>query len=250
MSVCSDGVNINTRMVIKKMGFIAILQYSRFPYGVNMSEQHAKEQLVLIVDSEGCPCQELAAICVDLVSGSIKDVYLKWAKPPSKDDDWYSRKHIHGLSLNFLENYGLENEEALVADFNSWRQKFIIDEMFAHAPDKENILLNCRITDVAIPPWAKRRTEWYHRHALCMKIFNLSIKGTCCSRMRIHSAYEGWKPSRNRGRTRDDNPGDMARQEYGHHCALYDCVSILLYKFPNTELAESVSLTKCYSYQK
>lgn len=191
------------------------------------------EQLILLVDSEGEPAQELAAICVDLVSLTIKDVYLNYAKPPSvtPDVDWFSRRHIHGLSREFLQRCAFENEDALLADFHSWRKKYIINEIFAHAPGKEEVLLNLAITDVKLPPWIERCKSLHHRVALCMKTLDMYVKDTACTRYDAHSDYEGWHQHRTRG--------DLARQEYGHHCALYDTVSILLYKFPDINIFSS-----------
>lgn len=195
--------------------------------------EEEEEQLVLFVDSEGEPVQELAAICVDIMNHRIKDVYLKWAKIPAAfiDVDWFSRRHIHGLNRVFLRQHGFENEEALVADFQTWRQQFTINEIFAHAPAKEEILLSCSITDVKLPPWADRYKSHHHRLALSMKTLNLPVKDTICKRFETHDEYEGWKEIRTKG--------DLARQEYSHHCALYDCLSILMFKFPNTRLFSS-----------
>lgn len=190
--------------------------------------QRTEEQLILVTDSEGYPVQELAAICYDLTSNSVKDVFLNWAKLPYKDNDWFARKHIHGLSPDFLQAHGLENEAALVADFHTWRQKYVINEIFAHAPHKEEVLLNLRITDVALCPWAERRKDFDFKRTLVFKILNIPIHGTTCYLEHAHKAYEGWR------HTRKGSLGDIARQEYGHHCALYDCVYILLHKFPQS----------------
>ena len=193
-------------------------------------EQQGEEELVLFLDSEGEPAHELAAICVDLVSLSVKDVYLQWAKPPfsTSDVDWFSRRHIHGLSRNFLQRHALENEEALIADFHSWRQKYTINEIFAHAPGKEEVLLDLTITDVMLPTWIERCKSLHHRSALCMKTLDMHVKDTACTRFDTHNEYKGW--------TKNCTEGDLARQEFGHHCALYDSVSILLYKFPDINL--------------
>lgn len=197
-------------------------------------QQEGEEQLILIVDSEGESLQEMAAICVDLVSLRIKDVYLQWAKPcqhPKVTDvDWFSRKFIHGLNRDFLQQHGFPNEDALVKDFNAWRAKYVINEIIGHAPAKEEILLNTPITDVKLAPWAERYEALHHRVALCMKTLDMHVKDTACSRFDTHSEYEGWKVPANHKR------GDLARQEYGAHCALYDCVSILLYKFPDVNI--------------
>ena len=201
-----------------------------------MSQQQT-EELILITDSEGSPTQELAAICVDLVSLSIKDVYLQWAKPPvhpsASDVDWFARRHLHGLSRTYLQQHAFENEEALVADFNKWRGKYTINEIFGHAPAKEEILLNAPITDVKLSPWAERYEKLHHRAALCMKTLDMHVKNTACSRLDVHNEYMGWKEPGTRSR------GDLARAEYGAHCALYDCISFMLYKFPDVNLLSS-----------
>lgn len=196
-------------------------------------QQSEEEELILIIDSEGESLQELAAICLDVVNLCIKDVYLQWAKPSlpkSMDVDWFARKHVHGLNRNFLQQNGFENEEALMADFNAWRRKYTINEIIGHAPAKEEILLNLPITDVKLAPWAERYKELHHCVALCMKTLDMHVKDTACSRFTTHSEYEGWHVTRTRTR------GDLAREEFGAHCALYDCVSIMLHKFPNVHL--------------
>lgn len=204
-----------------------------------MSQQQQAEY-ILIVDTQGEPVQELAAICIDVVSLCIKDVYLQWAKPflsQSPDGDWFARKHIHGLNRKFLQQHGFENEEALVADFNAWRGKYAINEIIGHAPAKEEILLNLPITDVKLAPWIKRYNKLHHCVALCLKTLDMHIKDIQCSRFKVHNEYEGWiMPV---ARTGDD----LARQEFGAQCSLYNCVSILLYKFPNVNLFSSNSFS-------
>ena len=191
-----------------------------------------EEHLILILDSEGEWTCELAAICVDLKNHNIKDVYLQWAKPPaessSSDMDWFARKYVHGLNRNFLQRYGFDSEEALVNDFNTWRSKYKISKLYGHAPAKEEILLRTPITDIQLPTWAQRHTSLHHRVALCMKTLDLPVKDIACSRFTVHNEYRGWH--------KNSTEGDLARQEFGAHCSLYDCISMLLYKFPEVRL--------------
>ena len=191
-----------------------------------------EEQLILFLDSEGEETQEMAAILVDTISMKIKDVYLNWAKPPSKlglvDIDWYSRKHVHGLSRTFLQNRGLESEEALVADFQTWLQQYQINEFCGHAPAKEEILLGRQITDVKLPPWKDRLALESFRITQLMKSLDISVLGKRCSRSTVHCEYKNW--------SRFQTPGDHVRQVFGHHCAFYDCVMILLFTLPDIEL--------------
>lgn len=188
-----------------------------------------EEQLVVILDSEGEETQELAAICVDLSHLRIKDVYLKWAQPPSLPDDcdtdWWARKHVHGLNRNFLKANGFANEKALVDDFQSWLQQYEILEFLGHAPAKEEILLNRGITDVRLPNWSQRPASTWFSLSRAMKTLEIGPKSNIyCSRFH-HSEYRGW--------CKDKTDGDRARNRFGYHCALYDCVGIVLFLFPD-----------------
>ena len=191
------------------------------------------EELLLFIDSEGTPVQELAAILVDTITMSIKDTFLQWAFP-EVDTDWYARKHVHGLSRSFLRHHGLENEKKLLESFHAWRNQYTINEIFAHAPVKEEILLNLKITDACLLPWAERDTTPAHRIALRMKNDACALNGIVCEMWRVHNEYKGWP--------RLCGKGDYARSSFGPHCAWFDSIEVMLTILPDmTSLASTCS---------
>lgn len=194
-----------------------------------------EECLVVILDSEGEESQEMAAICFDTISLRIKDVYLNWANLPSKegvcDKDWFSRKHVHGLNREFLANNGLTNEDELIADFQTWLKQYHVHQFYGNAPAKEECMLNISIVDVHMPDWTDRSQLECFRMAHLMKALDIGVKGKSCSRETVHCEYSGW--------SRHKTSGDRVRQLFGHHCALYDCVMILLYLYPKAKLFSS-----------
>lgn len=217
MTSFSFTVTINTRAV----------NFKRYLVLQDMSDE---QQLLLFVDTEGNPTQELAAICFDVINLCVKDVYLQYAKPlPGPEDmDWFARRHVHGLNRAYLEQHGFDTEEGLVADFHTWRQKHCINEIYAHAPEKEKRLLNIPITDVHLPSWSERSKLACHRKAMRMKLMSEPIVDTFCIPSLVHAEYRGWP--------KHHSEGDFARQEFGVHCALFDCVAILCHLFPDASL--------------
>ena len=193
-----------------------------------------EEYLVVFIDSLGEETQELAAICFDVYNLSIKGVYLNWANNPSKrgicDVDWFSRKHVHGINRTFLMQNGLKNENELVGDFQSWLRQYNVIKFYGNASCKEECLLNTTINDVNLPQWSDRPQLECFRIAKLMKNMELSVKGKSCSPA-VHCEYGGWAGHK--------SVADFARKTFGHECALYNCVLILLFIFPKAKLFSS-----------
>ena len=93
------------------------------------------------------------------------------------------------------------------------------------------MVLNLHITDVILPSWADRVRLPSHRVALCIKNLDMHVKDVNCLRFDRHGEYEGWP--------KFNTESDLARQELGHQCALYDAMSILLYIFPDAKIFTS-----------
>lgn len=198
------------------------------------ASDNADEQLLLFIDCEGTPIQELAAICVDIVSKRVKDVYLQYAKPfpiPNEqssgggDTDWYARRYIHGLNRNFLEDCGFDNEEQLKKHFLTWLSQYTINEVYANNPAKECHFLDIPITDVRLPQWSQRSNTLEHSTVIDMKLNLQPIHRTVCNTWFIHNEYRGWH--------KHNSLGDRARKEYGVHCALFDAAEVLFHVIPD-----------------
>ena len=76
--------------------------------------------LLIYIDCEGTPVQEFSAIYVNKATSEIVDVFHRLVKYPFPYDyDYFARKHVHGLDINFLSRYGMDSEEALVSSLPS-----------------------------------------------------------------------------------------------------------------------------------
>ena len=113
--------------------------------------------LIVIIDCEGEPVQELSAIYCDTETAVIKDVFHHHVYyPHSRDFDNYARRHIHGLNFVKLRQKDLLNEKEVLALFSLWLKTHPFDVIYAHAPAKEQTLLNVNIKDACLKPWCER----------------------------------------------------------------------------------------------
>ena len=173
---------------------------------------------IIFLDMEGTPIQELSAIHMNALTKQIVDVYHAHANT-YKDDSW-SRLHIHGLNLFYLERYGFHNEEALIHNFKDWLRPKDVLNIYANDPKKESQLLNMRVTDLGLPPWAKRVYQPYHQMAVSFKQdFIPILDKRCC--LEVHSMYRRY-PMKRLSAT------ELAKRDHGFHCSLYDAYELYL----------------------
>lgn len=179
--------------------------------------------MYIFVDSEGDPLQEFSALYVNECTFEIVDVFHHYVKYPFIEDyDAWSRRHVHGLDINFLEQYGYDCEHDLLSAFNDWLKHHPHDSMFANAPKREEELLGFPVSDVSLPPWKDRVSCLSHRLALSLKQNAISICDVTCD---AHGSFLKWRSNHPFQMT----PTDFAKQEFGFHCSLYDCVEIYFY---------------------
>jgi len=175
---------------------------------------------IIFIDSEGEPTQELSALEMDLKSGEIVDVFHSYAY--TNKNDWFARKHIHGLDPLFLKQNGYENSAELFTAFQCWmKRKCHIVAMYGNAPNKEKKELNLDITDIGLDNWATRHTKLYHQIAVSYKKKSLAIHTQRCT-AKAHSRFQS-------AIVRHNNVGDAVREQHGYHCSLYDCYELYLF---------------------
>jgi len=179
---------------------------------------------MIFLDAEGEPTQELSAIVMSVANRHITDIYHAHAQSKCSDD--WARCHVHGLNRHYLEEHGFPNEETLVKDFRKWLRGRNILCMYANNPTKEISLLNYpAIYDIQFPKWQHRISLVSHQTALHFK--RLSIPITClnsyksCSK-EAHSEFKFVPTPRH-------SPTELAKKDFGYHCALYDCYALYLY---------------------
>ena len=177
--------------------------------------------MLIFVDSEGEPVQEFSAIYVDPINLKIVDVFHRYVTYPlCHDEDVFSRRHVHGLDIDFLSTHGVSNEIELVTLFHQWLETHPYESIYGHAPAKEENLLSLPIEDICLKPWKDRSDCASHRTALSIKMNSVPICGVTCN---AHSRYCCWKAKRSLTET------DKAKMLFRHHCSLYDCVECFLF---------------------
>ena len=179
--------------------------------------------MIIFIDCEGNPVQEFSAICMDSKSMEIVDVFHHFITYPFVNDhDWWARRHVHGLSLEFLSANGLKDENALKTKFFEWLSSHPYTTIYGHAPHKEKVLLNLDVSDLSLLPWRLRRDNLSHRLALSLKKNARPILSVHCAE--AHSSFICWQPTHRR----DFSETDFAKMEFGHHCSFYDCAELYL----------------------
>lgn len=148
----------------------------------------------------------------------IVDVYHAHACS-DKPDDW-ARRHIHGLNTTFLQYHGFSSEDDLIVDFRKWLRGKDVMAMYANNPMKETNVLNFTIHDMEIPPWSERVYRPYHQLALSYKQnFIPVLDKRCCAP--AHSAFVKYPMKR-------ITETEIAKRDFGFHCALYDAFELYL----------------------
>ena len=178
--------------------------------------------MIIFIDSEGSPIQELSAIAMNVVTRRIVDVYHNYAYCPN-EQDWWARRHIHGLNPIYLMYIGFESEPALVEDFRCWLRRFNILKLIGNDAHIEAEKLNLTIFSIGLPEWSIHVKYNYHKIPNVFKNHNISFD----SKARCHSEYHShylqqtinfkWSPNQ------------LARVEHGYHCSLDDVYELYYY---------------------
>lgn len=177
--------------------------------------------MLIFLDSEGDPIQEFSALYVHPLTLEIVDVFHEYVKYPyTRDIDQWARCHVHGLTLRFLSDHGVDDEKEVKRKFHNWLFSHPYESIYGHAPRKEEVFLHVPITDICLKPWKSRRNVLSHRLALSLKKSVVPICGVQCSS--AHSSYISWQPKNCHSLTATD----CAKFEFGHHCSLYDSAEL------------------------
>jgi hypothetical protein len=176
------------------------------------------------MDCEGEPVQELSAIAMNNWTYQIVSVYHQHANCDPNVDQW-ARKHIHGLNLKYLQDYGFSCESALLIDFKRWLAAFNVIRIFCNNPGKERkVFPNLIIDDILLPPWDSRVNQHYHEVTKRFKDLCVPILSVRCSSYVHNQCF--FPPYLN-----------TAKVLYGYHCSLYDSYQLyLFYLFQTIDL--------------
>ena len=164
--------------------------------------------------------QEIAALEVNRHSHAIVDAFHGFAQ--TEKCDKFARKHVHGLSRNYISIHGRSSEADLIKTFKSWLSFKFCVAIYANNACKERELLKIEINDLTLAPWAERKDRASHKIANRFKKLAIPIVGYRCPPV-AHSYFVSPPIS--------SNPTtNIAKSEHGYHCALYDCLE-LYYEF-------------------
>jgi len=167
---------------------------------------------------EGLSTQELSAIQMNIVTRQIVDVFHQHAKAESPD--FWARRHIHGLSPVYLNEFGVSDEATLIKNFKTWLQGKDVLVMYANDPKKESTSLNLPVKDMGLPQWSERAFLPYHQTALdYKKNFIPILNKRCCQE--AHASFSNY-------RMKKQNKTEQAKFDHGFHCSLYDAYELYL----------------------
>ena len=168
---------------------------------------------------EGDSIQELSAIEMNAQTREIVDVYHAYAR--TEHGDFYSRRHIHGLSVIYLNEFGFQSEKSLIYDFKKWLSSKDVLVMYANNPTKEKTALNLPVRDMELPVWKERISMFANQTANAFKKKSVPVLNKTCPK-EAHAAFH-YYPVRNNTST------ELAKRSYGYHCALYDAFELYLH---------------------
>ena len=160
---------------------------------------------------------------MDYQTREIVDVFHAHAF--SDVDDWYARKHVHGLSPSYLSKAGYCNVQQLFSAFYDWLYDKSFITLYGNYPAQEIADLKISIRDIKLDSWRVRRNKTSHKIALLYKKLFIPIKSIqCCEE--AHSHFKSVP-------TRPFNLSDAAKEEHGFHCSLYDTYEMYLFYLQN-----------------
>lgn len=171
------------------------------------------------MDTEGTPIQELAALEMKSQTREIVSVFHGYAKTELTDS--FARNFVHGLNPLFLKQEGLDSESDLIAAFKDWLSTKSYSKLLSNGPDKECKALSIKVENFPLLPWRERKNEMSHQLALRFKKLQVAILGRQCLST-SHSSFI-CAPSCKNDETYE------AKNEHGHHCALYDSYELYLH---------------------
>ena len=177
------------------------------------------EMVIIFVDIEGEPAQELSAISMNINTRQITDVYHAYAYT-DQPDEW-SRCHIHGLNQTFLKENGFSDESTLVSDFKRWIQSKDVLATFANNPMKEIEILKLPVQDIGLPQWTDRFQLTSYQTALAFKRKRVPVFNATCN-SNAHNKFRYFPVYRN-------TQTELIKKDFGHHCSLYDVFSLYLH---------------------
>lgn len=173
-------------------------------------------QSIILIDGEGTPVQEFAAIEVNRKTHVIMDVFHNYAR--TEEQDTYARHRVHGLNKDYLNTYGYASEADLVEAFKSWLSSKPYITLFANGANREAKMLGLPVCEFNLAPWAERDSFASHKIAKYYKDQSLPICGRSCTQQ-AHSSFLSAIQSPN-------VLTSLAKARHGFHCALYDCVEL------------------------
>ena len=179
---------------------------------------------------EGSPIQELAAIEINRKTFEIEDVFHAFAF--TKEDDSFARKHVHGLSKNYLKQEGFCSETSLLAKFRKWLVHKPNVRIFCNDAQKESKILGIKLNEFKLLPWVERRNAVSHKVANRFKKLSIPILGRKCTPS-AHACFVSAPFCA--------NPLNfLAKTEHHYHCALYDVLELFYESIMLDEKSESL----------
>ena len=181
--------------------------------------------MIIFVDSEGGPIQELSAIAMSPSKNTIVNIYHNFGFCSSDTDVW-ARKHIHGLDPEILIDIAFPNESLLIKDFKTWLSQFHVINAYGNNTFRESCKLNLSITDIGLPLWSERVKHNYHKIPNQYKLYNEPFNFLACDSER-HRLYV--RPNVSLCRTLCQK----AKALHGWHCSLADVFELYLFYCEN-----------------
>ena len=169
-----------------------------------------------MLDTEGTPTQELAAIEVNRVTHAIVDVFHGYAY--TEPEDKFAQQHIHGLNTAYLKEFGFSSEASLMKTFKMWIANKPHSIIFSNGADRERHELALDIREFKLLPWAQRKDCASHQLAIRYKELSIPILGQRCVQ-RAHSCFQSPLSALNASAA-------IAKSRHGYHCALYDVMEL------------------------
>ena len=171
----------------------------------------------IAIDTEGQPPVEIAALAVK--ENHIIGVYHDFIYQSYKDtaDDYYARAHIHGVPRELSAT----RDGRWYDRWAAWRNYHNGLPLIANDGHHERHLLGEDIMNHRLSPWAHREFTNGHIVAKFMKEQDKKITLVSCKKSVNHRMYQGHDLCKNKVK-----PADFVKINYGHHCALYDCIEL------------------------
>lgn len=180
--------------------------------------------MYIFLDSEGEPVQELSAVCVNTQTLQIISAFHGHAMCPMPDKDYFSRRFIHGLDVNYLLSHGSPSPRDLCTDLCRWLDQlppWCEFHFFANNPTMEKKLFPYLIiNDINLPRWVERVNSKAHIMAKAAKDNSTPVLDHNCPRA-AHASYISSSSPFRRPQC-SLTPSQLAKLSSGYHCSLYD----------------------------